>query len=208
LRKIIRGISPNSQATLAELRRNDYSPSCDSFPGETEPPITTSLYLSIGAPYGYWYHYLLQWTNGNWNNNGKKHVTLQQLIALSFGVEVDGVGNAVDSTAMEKMAEAFGRKGWEEGMYRFIGGRQSVQSLVNLGLYGDSKGGVYDINNQTKFITSINSALADYKISEGSDFYKKASMILSNVEWRGGVLGNASYEWANVVSSNPDWFKD
>jgi hypothetical protein len=143
--KIVRGINPEAQIPLAELRMSDFDDGCyiNSHYNDIYKDLPHSVYRGKYTEYGWWWHYLLENTPGWWNNEGKGHVYFRDVIAFALAVELSNKGS--DNRIVGYTAGAFATKPFVSGLgfYSFIGSRQSVMERVNTALYGNPKGGSY-----------------------------------------------------------------
>ena len=145
--------------------------------------------------YGEWLHYLLETTPGWWNNNGSKSVDAQTIIFIALGYEL--AGNLDKGQVVFSVAEAFARKAWGGfGFYRKLDGVAVPYDLIESGAYGSRE------NFKTKLDTK--SLMTPLKPEVRPDL-AFASMLATTM-WH-QMDPSRPYEWANIVQTNPEWFK-
>ncbi len=217
--KIVRGISPHAHVTPSQLRYYDactmgYGNNCDCedinlilrihklASGSLHKKLEHRLSSDMANEYGWWWYYLLNSAPGFWNNQGKGHTAFSIALAFALGAELgnddqyEGLGNM--------MAEASARKGWGEGFFRLIGGRQSVQMRINDVLYSGDWYRITDKNFASllaEFAEVLQRDFNEYKMNDKA--FPLAYKILTTAAWREGVRGNTPYEWGNPTLSSP-----
>jgi RHS repeat-associated protein len=210
--KIVRGFPPNAPFSTTDLRLYDICTlglgdgcACDELLLTGNPlhvNLEHSLSLGMGDEYGWWWYYLLNSAPGFWNNHGNGHTSFKTALAFALGAEL---GNEHQYAGLgDMMAEATARKGWGEGFFRLIGGRQSVQMRVNDVLYS---GGLYRITDKnftsllSKFAEVIQRDFNEYPINNVA--FPLVYKIFNTTAWREGVKGNTPYEWGNPTPGSP-----
>jgi len=192
---------------ICEYYGNSCNPACDYLQrrisnARIEDHLPHSLYSGMSEQFGWWWHYMLNTAPGWWNRDGQEHVTFKTMVGITFGVELGAALQNYEFVAAA--SEAFARKSWGEGFYRFIGGRQSVTMRVNDVIYpGNPDDWTYAGYDPAKFTRQINIDTSAYDIRGVA--YKSAADILYSQDWR-EVVYNKPYEWGNPTERSPEDF--
>ena len=225
--RIVRGINPAADVSLSEMNVLDLCSLAGNECACSEPEIgkmfnLANRQLSESLPHslnkdsaiqnGWWFHYLVDKAPGWWNNNGKEHVYFSDVIAFAIGAEM---GNIRDYKVGDLIAQAIANKGWQEGFYRMLGGRQSVTTRVFNAIYSSP-----DMNGDRWYkicgrktavqgcvpfgqvasqfagvLSEISLNVNDYEATRGL-----GRMVLWNSSWRSNIGNpNSPYEWGNVT---------
>jgi RHS repeat-associated protein len=198
--KIIRRIDPEAPLSLAVVKTLDYLDDCGGpYTRYFRQPRLPQSYTNDTKQYGYWYHWLSERVPGWWNSNGTSHVKIRQLIAVAFGGEM---GSLLDvEEAREATAEAFARRMWTAGFYYYIGSRQVVQTMVELGVFGK------DCKANEECWKSLSPTLFAGRISVrfglGSAAYLQAGTILYHGGWRAWEY-RRPWEFGNPTLDSPE----
>jgi RHS repeat-associated protein len=210
---IVRGIHPDTKTPWVQYFLYDlFGEDCDVL--NLHESLPHSIGLNTPVANGWWFHYLLEATPGWWNNGGQDHVYFSDVIAIAIGAEMAQVR---DYGFGILMAQGFAIKGWKEGMYYTLGGKESVTRRVNDALYGSNQGGTYRICGDTtssdnckpfsevtdRFTSKINEVRLDlaepFVIT--NNVRDLGHMVLWNSTWKNNLNDpNAPYEWGNMNS--------
>lgn len=214
--RIVRGISPSANVSVAEMRLYDTcgEDDCTCFSSPVikveklasiplEDSLPHSVYKGKYIEYGWWWHFLLDRTPGWWNENGKSHIYFKDVIAFALGVELSTT--AIDPNFKDLpgyVAGAFANKGRREGFYYMTGSRASVFKRVNNALYASATGGLYDFGKNAARFNGINIDDTNYGIK--TDMRKWGANILYNQGFN--ELQRQAYEWGNPTNHTPQSF--
>jgi len=204
---IVRGINPEQLMTAGDYIVFDQLDSCYTLPLQDVLPHYINQNTAIAN--GWWFHYLVDKAPGWWNNNGKDHAYFSDVIGFAIGAEMGPSFRDYEYGFL--LARGFANKGWKEGMYRMLGGRQSATGRVNTAIYGSEKGGTYQICGKTnaspdckpfstvaaKFATVLNGI--NLQLTGGgitNNVIDLGHMVLWRSSWRAWDA-DAAYEWGN-----------
>jgi len=207
--RIVRGISLDIPGPLSIMKLYDlcliYGDGCHrscDLPNGYGPlvlPPKKDLRYTDAVPYGYYFHDFMNTELGWWNQNGYGHVNFRAVVAHALGLELHTAHD--DPKVKEGMELAFAHKSWREGFYRMIGGRASVQFIVNIALFGNPEGGSTKYANPEEARRLLDKA----NLRPGTVAYTSANRILDELTY---YTDNTPYEWANVTSDSSDPFME
>ena len=207
---IVRGLNPNTPMYWVHIF-DQFNEGEDCDISNLRESLPHSIGLNTPVANGWWFHYLLEVTPGWWNKGGQDHVYFSDVIAIAIGAEMAQIR---DYRFGMLMAQGFATKGWQQGMYYTLGGKQSVTERVNAALYGS--GINYRICGSTTSpdnCTPFNAVIGDFTgYINGVDLHLAEPFVITNnvrdlghmvlwySPWRNNNDLNAPVEWGNMNS--------